>query len=158
MCQCILYLCVSVCLCICMHSCFVCLHAFMFMCGLAPFIHVHVWACTFYSCSCVGLHLLFMFMCGLAPFIHVHVWACTFYSCSCVGLHLLFMFMCGLAPFHCHGCVCGCAECNFNVASMLRQSTFLTQLLEKLDSEPEKVRHRPSCMTVHPYVSVQSVP
>nr|KAG5705771.1 hypothetical protein BaRGS_027430 [Batillaria attramentaria] len=30
-------------------------------------------------------------------------------------------------------------ECNFNVASMLRQLTFLTQLVTKLESDPEKV-------------------
>lgn len=32
-----------------------------------------------------------------------------------------------------------CADCNFNVASMLKQSTFLTRLLERLESEPDKV-------------------
>ncbi|KAK7094598.1 uncharacterized protein C05D11.1-like [Littorina saxatilis] len=30
-------------------------------------------------------------------------------------------------------------ECNFNVASMLRQSTFLTKVLETLESDPDKV-------------------
>ncbi|PVD22506.1 hypothetical protein C0Q70_18320 [Pomacea canaliculata] len=30
-------------------------------------------------------------------------------------------------------------DCNFNVASMLKQSTFLTRLLERLESEPDKV-------------------